>query len=59
MFIPTSEAAGMSTPVYILLVGLGSLIMAAMPLVFWLFRKPSWKVESLDLNAPDPEAETV
>lgn len=56
---PTSEAEGMSTPMYVLLVGLGSLVMAAMPLVFWLFRKPSWKVESLDLNAPDPEAETV
>ena len=55
-FLPTSENTGMSTGVYVLIVALGTIAFTAMPFLFWIFRKPSWKTEELDLNAPDPEA---
>ncbi len=57
--IPTEEATGMSTGAYVAVVVIGTGAFLAMPFLFWLFRKPSWKVESeVDALAdtPDPEA---
>ena len=56
-FQPTDEAAGMSTAVYITILLLGTVAFVAMPFVFWIFRKPSWKTEEApDPDQPDPEA---
>jgi amino acid transporter len=56
-FQPTEEASGMSTPVYIAILLFGTAAFVAMPFVFWLFRKPSWKTEQVtDPDQPDPEA---
>ena len=58
---PTVEAQGMSTPVYIAVVVLGTGAFLAMPFAFWLFRKPSWKTdvaEDADDFATDEEALT-
>ncbi len=59
--IPTEEATGMSTSVYVAVVILGTGVFLAMPFIFWLFRKPSWKVEDEGDATPDtvdPEALT-
>jgi amino acid transporter len=56
-FQPTDEAAGMSTPVYITILLIGTVAFVAMPFIFWIFRKPSWKTEvAPDPDQPDPEA---
>ena len=47
---PTEEATGMPTWVYALIVVGGTATFLAMPFVFWIFRKPSWKTE----EAGDP-----
>lgn len=57
-FIPTEEAAGMSTWAYVLVLLLGTAAFVSMPFVFWIFRKPSWKVEG-DLDPQAPEAPVV
>ena len=56
-FWPTTEAAGMPIWVYIGVLLIGTIAFAAMPFVFWIFRKPSWKTESDPVaGEPDPEA---
>lgn len=55
-FQPTDEAKGMSTVVYVTILLLGTVAFVAMPFVFWIFRKPSWKTEEApDPDQPDPE----
>lgn len=53
--IPTSEAGGMSAGVYVAVLLGGTAVFAAMPFVFWLFRKPSWKQNEVGLEV-DAEA---
>ena len=56
---PTEEAGSMSTIVYVSVVVLGTLVFLAMPFVFWIFKKPSWKTEDEGDPAStegDPEA---
>lgn len=58
-FLPTDEASSMATPVYIVVLLLGTIGFVAMPFVFWIFRKSSWKTEAepdfFDPHSPDPE----
>ncbi len=59
---PTEEAGSMSTAVYMSVVVLGTLVFLAMPFVFWIFKKPSWKTEDEGDPAStegDPEALTT
>lgn len=57
-FQPTDEAGDMSTWLYVAVLFLGTAAFVAMPFIFWIFKKPSWRVESedLELDVPDPEA---
>lgn len=56
-FSPTEEANGMSTPIYVLVLLIGTIGFAVMPFLFWIFRKPSWRTEEApDPESPDPEA---
>lgn len=59
-FTPTSEATGMSTGVYILVLAIGTIGFAVMPFLFWIFRKPSWQTEPTPgPDEPDPESVAV
>lgn len=54
---PTDEASGMSTGLYITVLALGTVAFVAMPFIFWIFRKPSWKANAAPLDI-DVEALT-
>ncbi|MDP4014483.1 MAG: APC family permease [Candidatus Nanopelagicales bacterium] len=44
-FSPSAEAEGMPAGLYIAVLFFGTAAFVAMPFVFWIFRKPSWKTE--------------
>ncbi len=55
-FQPTDEAGAMSTWLYVAVLFFGTAAFIAMPFVFWIFRKPSWRTEPEDVSVEDPEA---
>ncbi len=58
-FFPTKEAEGIPIIGYVLVLFFGTALFVAMPFVFWIFRKPSWRAnQAADFLADDAEALT-
>ncbi len=56
-FFPTSEANGLPTWIYVLVLIVGTAGFVCMPFIFWIFRKPSWMAnEVTNFETVDPEA---
>ncbi len=55
-FQPTDEAGAMPTWLYVAVLLVGTVAFVAMPFIFWIFRKPSWRTEVSSLSVEDAEA---
>lgn len=60
--MPTVNANGMDPIEYWAVVGVGTVAFSAVPFLFWIFRKPSWRTEhegDVEELGDDPEAVTA